>query len=208
MDENSIKILRLILPIFVVFISGLTFLKYAPNPNFNHLITLIIIVVVGFSIAWAFFSENLKLFFTCALRVLSIAFFLSVFSMFVISLLFPEVFLGEELNEKKEIQIFACVASAGTMGGLMRYLMEEKVQNGELMDLWSLSHSAISGLFVSVILFLVLRAGIINKVQIDTFNVYGVSGVSAVVGFLADRMVKRISGLYEEVVGKAGESKR
>ena len=207
MDENLIRLLRIIGPLMIVFVSGLAFLKHLPNQNFGIFITLTIIAVV-FSITLAFFTEKRKLFFTSALRVLSVAFFLSVFSMFVISLLFPEVFLGAELNEKKEIQIFACVASAGTMGGLMRYLMEEKVQNGELMDLWLLSHSAISGLFVSVILFLVLRAGVINKVQIDTFNVYGVSGISAVVGFLADRMIKRISGLYEEVVGKAGESKR
>jgi len=204
--ENFTRFFRLILPILTVSFFVLIVSMFTSNPNFANLITLIIIVVFG--ITWAFFTESRKLFFTFALRVLSVAFFLSVFSMFVISLLFPEVFLGAELNGKKEIQIFACVASAGTMGGLMRYLMEEKVQNGESMNLWSLSHSAISGLFVSVILFLVLRAGVINKVQIDTFNLYGVSGVSAVVGFLADRMVKRISGLYEEVVGKAVESKR
>lgn len=39
--------------------------------------------------------------------------------------------------------------------------------------------SAILGLLVSVVLFLVLRAGIINQTQIDTFNVWGVTGVAA-----------------------------
>ena len=63
--------------------------------------------------------------------------------------------------------------------------------------------SSIIGLFVSVVLFLILRAGIINQTQIDTFNVWGVTGVSAVTGFFADRVIERFSSLYNEVIGNS-----
>ena len=69
--------------------------------------------------------------------------------------------------------------------------------------LWFTVRSSIIGLFVSVVLFLILRAGIINQTQIDTFNVWGVTGVSAVTGFFADRVIERFSSLYNEVIGNS-----
>lgn len=201
MDEKFWRLARFIAPALVM-VFAVTALRLFRYDDYFISSYISIFFIAAFGIVGMWIAENPQSFFIFSLRLLSILLFLSIFSAFVMALLFPEYMLGPDASERKEIQIFACVASAGTMGGVMRYLMEEKVQNGSSIDLWLLSHSAVSGLFVSVILFLVLRAGVINKVQVDTFNLYGVSGVSAVVGFFADKMVKRFSGLYEEVVGR------
>ena len=67
-------------------------------------------------------------------------------------------------------------------------------------NFWRIIFSIISSLFVSLILFLLLRAGILKSDNIDSFNIYGVTGMSAVAGYFSDKIITRISKLYKTVV--------
>ncbi|QTF93720.1 YEATS-associated helix-containing protein [Halomonas sp. BM-2019] len=134
-------------------------------------------------------------------RVLAVSLFFITFAGVCYSILFYESLPFQDESKLREAQVFLAVSSSGMMGGLMRYFSHDSVIRKEEMNLWHMVHSAIVGLFVSVVLFLILRAGIINQTQIDTFNVWGVTGVSAITGFFADRVIERFSNLYNEVVG-------
>ncbi len=134
-------------------------------------------------------------------RALAVLLFFLTFSGVCFSILFFESLPFEDPSRLREAQVFLAVSSSGMMGGLMRYFSHEAVIKSESLNLWHMVHAAIVGLFVSVVLFLILRAGIINQTQIDTFNVWGVTGVSAITGFFAERVIERFSSLYNEVVG-------
>ncbi|MDX5998208.1 hypothetical protein HRJ35_01575 [Shewanella oneidensis MR-1] len=138
-------------------------------------------------------------------RALAISlFFLTLFGV-GFSILFYESLPFEDPARLREAQVFLAVSSSGMMGGLMRYFSHDAVIKNESLNLWHMVHAAIVGLFVSLVLFLILRAGIINQTQIDTFNVWGVTGVSAITGFFAERVIERFSNLYNEVVGNTSK---
>lgn len=139
-------------------------------------------------------------------RALAVFLFFFTFSGVFFSILFYESLPIKDPSRLREAQVFLAVSSSGMMGGLMRYFSHEAVIKSESLNLWHMVHSAIVGLFVSVVLFLILRAGIINQTQIDTFNVWGVTGVSAITGFFAERVIERFSSLYNEVVGNKNKS--
>ena len=141
-------------------------------------------------------------------RLLAIFLFAITFSGVSYSILFYDHLPFEDATRLREAQVFLAVSSAGMMGGLMRYFARDGVAKGKEMNLWHMVHASITGLFVSIIFFLILRAGIINQTQIDTFNVWGITGVSAVTGFFSDRVIERFSNLYNEVIGKTEKPDR
>ena len=134
-------------------------------------------------------------------RTFAVMLFSLTFAGVCFAILSPESLNIVDKIRLREAQVFLAVSSAGMMGGLMRYFSHDQIIKNEVMNLWHMVHAAIIGLFVSLVLFLVLRAGIINQTQIDTFNVWGVTGVSAITGFFAERVIDRFSSLYNEVLG-------
>ena len=165
---------------------------------------LLIAMVVSVAIA-SFIAIEPDKFSYFVVRALAVSLFFFTFAGVCYSILFYESLPFEEASRLREAQVFLAVSSSGMMGGLMRYFSHDGVIKKEEMNLWHMVHAAIVGLFVSVVLFLILRAGIINQTQIDTFNVWGVTGVSAITGFFADRVIERFSNLYNEVVGGASK---
>lgn len=123
---------------------------------------------------------------------------------------------GEELTHKiMEAQILSCICLAGMAGGIISQLFikletSEPTEEGatEIHHYPSLSHrfwnnlmGVISALFVSLVVFLLIRAGILKQVEIDTFNVYGVTGFAAVSGYFSKSILERFKKLYEGIMG-------
>ncbi|RZG09085.1 hypothetical protein EXT48_02650 [Pseudoalteromonas sp. CO348] len=161
---------------------------------------LFITMVSGVSVA-SFIVSKPDQFSYFVVRALAVVLFFITFFGVCFSILFYESLPFDDPSKLREAQVFMAVSSSGMMGGLMRYFSHDKVIKDEAINLWHMVHAAIVGLFVSVVLFLILRAGIINQTQIDTFNVWGVTGVSAITGFFSERVIERFSNLYNEVVG-------
>ncbi|MEI5639016.1 MULTISPECIES: YEATS-associated helix-containing protein [unclassified Pseudoalteromonas] len=166
--------------------------------------SLMIAMVVSVAVA-SFIAIEPDKFSYFVVRGLAVLLFFITFSGVCFSILFYESMPFTDPSRLREAQVFLAVSSSGMMGGLMRYFSHEAVIKKEELNLWHMVHAAIVGLFVSVVLFLILRAGIINQTQIDTFNVWGVTGVSAITGFFAERVIERFSSLYNEVVGNSSK---
>lgn len=175
------------------------------NPYYGGIYELIIAITTAAAIV-TFIAAEPEKFSYFIVRAIAVALFLATFSGICFSLLFYEVLPFEDPARLREAQVFLAVSASGMMGGLMRYFSHQTVTDGDDLALWHMVHSAIIGLFVSMVLFFILRAGIINQTQIDTFNIWGVTGVSAITGFFAERVIERFSSLYNEVIG--GSSKQ
>lgn len=170
----------------------------------NSIDNLMIAMIVSVAIA-SFIAIEPDKFSYFVVRALAVSLFFVTFSGVCFSILFYESIPIEDPSRLREAQVFLAVSSSGMMGGLMRYFSHDAVIKSEQLNLWHMVHAAIVGLFVSVVFFLILRAGIINQTQIDTFNVWGVTGVSAITGFFAERVIERFSSLYNEVVGNGSK---
>ena len=144
-------------------------------------------------------SDNIKL---MMVRMFAFLLFFISFSGVCFSILFHDFLPFSDEVKLKEIQVFMAVASSGMMGGMMRYFTSNRYIDIQEDSLWLLIHSAMIGMFVSVVLFLILKAGIINQIQVDTFNIWGVSGISSIIGFFSGRMINRFSNLFNDIIGK------
>ncbi|MEO9459878.1 MAG: YEATS-associated helix-containing protein [Lentilitoribacter sp.] len=161
---------------------------------------LIVLLFIAYSVGLLIHSaEAFKNLFT---RVISIVLVLLTLFLLTCAILeFGFLPFSNFTVHAKEAQILLAVTSAGMLGGLMKYLTEFSNEKTEQYSLWGLIQSSITGLFVALVLFLILRAGIINQTNVDTFNIWGVSGVSCVTGFFANKVLERLSSVYEELAG-------
>ena len=198
--------LKLLLVIAMISIAMFFIYSVSNGSNDDKVTFAVMTGFVCFPIAIYIYTapESFSYFFT---RIFTIILFMLSFTGVVYALLIPEVFMadGPTVGDGKEVierRIFLAVSSAGMMGGMMKYFASYNVTIKDQMKLWSVIHASIIGLFVSLVLFMVLRAGIVNQNQVDTFNIWGVTGVSAITGFFAKRVMERFSSLYDEVIGK------
>ena len=135
-----------------------------------------------------------------------VALFISSIVCIGIILITPSAFFSLEEKSTFSASIFLCVCLAGFLGGFVREIHNYTIslKADSKIDLkknfWHIIFSIISSLFVSLILFLLLRAGILKSDNIDSFNIYGVTGMSAVAGYFSDKIIARISKLYKTVV--------
>ena len=136
----------------------------------------------------------------------------------IVFLLFPETFASGVKEHFRDIQVLCCIGTAGILGGFIRQL-QTNLRPSELsisdtdntpstfspsiaspyVRFWSTLFSIFRALFTALVLFLLLRAGILKTVEVDTFNVYGVTGVAAVSGYFADSIIRRFSTVYEQL---------
>ncbi|SPJ32854.1 hypothetical protein [Kushneria phyllosphaerae] len=125
----------------------------------------------------------------------------------VFSLFFYDALPIENKDKLNNLHIFMTVGSAGMLGGLMKAFLEESIVNEDGPDMWKVARSVLIAFFVSIVLFFLLRAGIINQTRVDTFNVWGVAGVSSVTGFFSEKIIERFKKLFHEVLGERVDDK-
>lgn len=148
------------------------------------------------------------------------ALFLAVFALLIVFLLFPYVIPlpyavdPQAVNQtlRRDVQIIGCICSAGMLGGFVNRIFSrpttgqkiapsgESSQNAE-MRFWTVLNSLFCSLFVSLVIFLLIRAGILKAVEVDTFNIYGVTGMSAITGYFAENIMRRLRTVYETILG-------
>lgn len=132
-------------------------------------------------------------------------------------LLFPWTLVSESVHIKLmlEVQLLGCIGTAGFLGGFVRQLhttlkplelSSTDSQSSLYVRFFSTLYSLFSSVFIATVLFTLLRAGVLKTVELDTFNVYGVTGVSAISGYFADNIMSRLTHLYRELFGVQRES--
>lgn len=140
----------------------------------------------------------------------------------IIFLISPEYFSANSKEHFRDIQILGCIGTSGIMGGFIRQLQTNlrpselslenpanssvstrSIESSPYVKFWSTLFSLFTALFTAMVLFLLLRAGILKTVEVDTFNVYGVTGVAAVSGYFSDSIIRRFSSLYEQIFDPA-----
>lgn len=136
--------------------------------------------------------------------------FLADLALLVVFLLFPTAVVSGSSEVLLDVQLLGCIATSGLLGGFIKQL-HTTLRPYELSSrsegpsphvrFWSTLYSLFSSVFIATVLFMLLRAGVLKTVQVDTFNVYGVTGVAAVSGYLADNIISRFAFLYRELLG-------
>lgn len=127
----------------------------------------------------------------------------------VVFLLFPDSIFAGTKDTVFDVQLLGCIGTAGVLGGFIHQIhtnlrpveLKEDQTMSSYVRFWTTLFSLFSSLFISMVLFALLRAGILKTVQVDTFNVYGVTGVSAVSGYFADNIISRFTRIYREILG-------
>ena len=173
--KKRLEFTKRMLPSMMAIAGFMVFYLMSGGLYENSINSLMIAMVISVTIA-SFIAVEPEKFSYFVVRGLAVFLFFLTFSGVCFSILFYESMPFLEPSRLREAQVFLSVSSSGMMGGLMRYFSHEAVIKKEELNLWHMVHAAIVGLFVSVVLFLILRAGIINQTQIDTFNVWGVAG--------------------------------
>lgn len=140
-------------------------------------------------------------------HVMLTSIFVTSLVLMVILLVTPEKILSFFIHEPIQLigyQIISCVCLGGLLGGFVREFRLEILNNQPESDFqyngkntWVILYSLISSVVVSLMVFLLLRAGILKSDSIDTFNVYGITGISSVIGFFSDKVIGRLSSIYE-----------
>ena len=95
-----------------------------------------------------------------------------------------------------EFWFYSIACSAGMMGGIMKYLVFANASGLKTLRVWDIIYASVVGLFVALILFLLFRSGIISDTPIDSYNKYGVAGISILAGFFSDRVIDKLTDWY------------
>lgn len=167
----------------------------------ERILSLMMGIVSGF-VVLSFFAIAPAIAFAFIARLIAVLFFFSVFVLLGLSIFFEHLVDLVGFDVTKDVRIFLTVSTAGMLGGMMSTFSSKDIIKNQVLSLWEMVHGSIVGLFVSVVLFCVLRAGIIQQANIDTFNFWGVAGVSAITGFFSENMIVRFSALFKEMVGE------
>lgn len=163
-------------------------------------------IPIFFENIWEYYSQKiipaLRKFILFMLLILLI-------SLLMITLLSPQNLTFSSDNPKRmvEVQILFAVSITGFLGALIREITILVSDKTKALSLSAIFFSTFSGLFVSLISFFLFRAGILKNIEVDTFNVYGVTGISGLTGYFSDRIVSRLSGLYQALIEGNKDSK-
>ncbi|MDA2933226.1 hypothetical protein MYX82_02670 [Acidobacteria bacterium AH-259-D05] len=190
-------------------------------------ITAAVAIVVGSvftAVSIGYKEQVVKVFSFLGERVPPTLFYALFVTLFIASmvsvavfLLFPEKVVTMQSDQPPDKQIFGCIVSAGLLGGLLRQVnanrqlldVFEIVRERENPDqrvsyfarFWKSLIAVLGSTVVSLVLFLLLRAGVLKSVEVDTFNVYGVTGVAVITGYFAENVIQRLTVVYEQLVG-------
>jgi hypothetical protein len=188
----------------LIIITGLLFLVLPPN-EIVEIFRPLVLGIPGFLIRLVFASL-----------------FLGTFFALVIFLLFPElvplpqmtIMQEQILKVKREVQIIGCICSSSILGGFVHKVLTHDTRrrralatDGEItaadLSFWEVIKALFCSLFVSLVIFFLIRAGILKAVEVDTFNIYGVTAVSAITGYFAENIINRLRMVYETILGDA-----
>ncbi len=198
-DEIARIFIKVLMVMCLVIMSYSFYINPLKGENvFENIAVIIGGVMITLSAAFALIPDKMT---RIMVGVFAVILFVSTFLGVCFSILFYDIMPFNDSDRLRDAQVLLAVSSSGAMGGLMRYFSHEAVTRNKELDAWKLIHATIVGLFVSLVLFLILRAGIINQTKVDTFNVWGVAGVSAITGFFSEKMLERFSSIYNEIVG-------
>ncbi|MEM6737765.1 MAG: hypothetical protein AAF620_17025 [Bacteroidota bacterium] len=138
--------------------------------------------------------------------------FVTALVFFIIILINPEYLMGGLKDQDKLIttQIITSVCLSGLLGGYTREIfnnfLTQTDQNEELRltitKVWLVFISLLGSVFLSLVFFLLLRAGILKSDKVDTFNIYGVAGIASVTGYFSNNVINRLSKLYKTIFEK------
>ncbi len=101
-----------------------------------------------------------------------------------------------QVLKMSEFWFYSIACSAGMMGGIMKYLVFANAAGLKTLRVWDIIYASVVGLFVALILFLLFRSGIISDTPIDSYNKYGVAGISILAGFFSDRVIEKLTEWY------------
>jgi hypothetical protein len=158
-----------------------------------------------------------------AFHLIFTALFVADLAFLVLFLLFPETVYSGDPKLVRDVQIFGCIGSSGLMGDFIKQLqtnlrpvelysdkdptarsLTDAPRASSYVRFWSTMFSLFTAFFTATVLFLLLRAGILKTVEVDTFNVYGVTGVAAISGYFSDNIMRRLSLIYEQLFETGG----
>jgi hypothetical protein len=134
---------------------------------------------------------------------------------FLTRLVFASLFLGAFFFlVKREVQIIGCICSSSILGGFVHKVLtrdtrrrkalatDEEITAADL-SFWEVIKALFCSLFVSLVIFFLIRAGILKAVEVDTFNIYGVTALSAITGYFGENIINRLRMVYETMIGNA-----
>lgn len=132
------------------------------------------------------------------INFISIIFLLS----FPINISYFNLNLAE--NKIYDIRLILSVVLSGSLGGLLKGInvAKENMNSNEqslINNFWSIILKIIQASIVSTSMFLIFRAGILKTIDYDTFNIYGVTGISIIAGYISDKIVFKIHNLYNSL---------
>ena len=183
-------------------------------------ITLLIILtfssILGINLIFQTFindGEGLKKYYGELFQKISNGIINMIFvSLFITALVFMLIILidasiifgGREGNDEVlfHTQVLVSVCLGGFLGGFVRetysrfLISKDEISSIFITRFWVIIFSLLGSVLLSVIFFLLLRAGILKSESVDSFNLYGVTGISTITGYLSDRVLKRFSILY------------
>jgi hypothetical protein len=179
----------------------------------------ILLVIIVFSLAFLLLSiSELKMFLMNIIkgipsflnRLFFALLFLGVFVLLLIFMLFPDIIpLPSHITIpdttqilQRDVQIIGCICSAGVLGGFVNKFLGHLSDSEYTVQFWPMLTSLFCSLFISLVIFLLVRAGILKSVEVDTFNVYGVTGLSAITGYFAENIIGRLKSIYETLLGQ------
>ena len=199
----SKRILPVLIVLSIVFaIAGLIVATSGSRDPYFDEVIIGILALLGIVVVYSIIVQPDKFSYFIE-RFLACIAFLATFLLLSFSILLDDIKfinLASMLFISDEIQIYITVCSSGMMGGIMRYFVFENIASKEELDLWRMIYAAMIGLFVALVIFLLLRSGIISRSEINTYNVTGVAGVSIIAGFFSDRVIDNLSKIYNKVV--------
>jgi len=136
-------------------------------------------------------------------NLIFVAMFVIAMIYLVIILIQPDlIFNHSDEKIRSNSQVLVSVCLGGFLGGFVRETYSrfinsrENLPNVFITNFWIIIFSLLGSILLSMIFFLLLRAGILKSESVDSFNLYGVTGISVITGYLSDRVITRFSVLY------------
>ena len=152
------------------------------------------------------------------------------FILFVVSIVYtlillinPEGVLSMLIEGKKDqdlvqakailfnAQVLTSVCLGGFLGGFVRetyfrFLTAKEEMTGIFIKkFWIIIFSLLGSVLISLIFFLLLRAGILKSDSVDSYNLYGVVGVSIISGYFSDKVLKKVAKLFKDILDNGAE---
>jgi hypothetical protein len=121
-------------------------------------------------------------------------------------------YFGASLNLPEETRIFAVVAAAGALGGILHSLRSLMwyVGNRDLRRSWILTYCLLPfvGALLATIFYVVVRGGLLTvQASSGSLNVYGFAAVGAIVGLFSEQAAAKLKDVFATLFAPAEQGK-